>query len=194
MSQADSTASDEAAAAQKAERAILYEEEISPPGKRYDGTVSWRVGSVPATDHQPDGLAILADVDIPERRIKVTLSLRPNADASLPASHVGELVFTLPEDFSGGSVAIAKGILMKASEQGRGVPLAASTAKVRDNFFLIGLSNVSAERARNIQLLRENAWIDMPIVYENQRRVILALEKGESGQRAFDEAFAAWGR
>jgi hypothetical protein len=47
---------------------------------------------------------------------------------------------------------------------------------------------------RNLQLLKERAWFDIPIVYNNGRRAILALEKGTPGERAFDEAFKAWGQ
>ena len=34
---------------------------------------------------------------------------------------------------------------------------------------------------------------DVPIVYTDGRRAILAVEKGTPGERAFKEAFAAWG-
>jgi hypothetical protein len=33
----------------------------------------------------------------------------------------------------------------------------------------------------------------VPLVYVNQRRAIIAIEKGAPGERAFDDAFAAWG-
>jgi hypothetical protein len=33
----------------------------------------------------------------------------------------------------------------------------------------------------------------VPLVYLNQRRAIVAIEKGAPGERAFNEAFAAWG-
>jgi hypothetical protein len=45
---------------------------------------------------------------------------------------------------------------------------------------------------RNIQLLKERSWFDIPVVYGNGRRAILAMEKGTPGERAFAEAFAAW--
>ena len=48
------------------------------------------------------------------------------------------------------------------------------------------------DRQRNIELLKERAWFDIPIVYNNNRRAILALEKGTPGERAFAEAFATW--
>ena len=38
---------------------------------------------------------------------------------------------------------------------------------------------------------RERAWFDIPIVHNNGRRAILALEKGNPGERAFEEAFKA---
>ena len=46
---------------------------------------------------------------------------------------------------------------------------------------------------RNLQLLKERSWFDIPLVYNNGRRAILAIEKGTPGERAFKEAFAAWG-
>ena len=45
---------------------------------------------------------------------------------------------------------------------------------------------------RNMQLLKERAWFDIPIIYNNNRRAILAMEKGTPGEQAFNQAFAAW--
>jgi hypothetical protein len=38
-----------------------------------------------------------------------------------------------------------------------------------------------------------SSWFDVSLVYVNQRRAIIAIEKGAPGERAFNEAFAAWG-
>jgi hypothetical protein len=46
------------------------------------------------------------------------------------------------------------------------------------------MSSVDADRARNIQLLKEGAWFDIPVVYSDGRRTIIALEKGTPGDRA----------
>jgi hypothetical protein len=83
----------------------------------------------------------------------MTWSLRRNTDQSLPASHIIEVMFKLPADFSSGSVDKVPGILMKQTEQTKGVPLAGLAVKVTNGFFLIGLSAVENERDRNIQLL-----------------------------------------
>jgi hypothetical protein len=57
---------------------------------------------------------------------------------------------------------------------------------------LIGLSSVESDLQRNVQLLKERTWFDIPIVYTDGRRAILAVEKGSPGETAFAEAFNAW--
>ena len=81
---------------------------------------------------------------------------------------------------------------MKQAEQTRGVPLSGLAVKVTNGFFLIGLSSAEADKERNLQLLKDGAWIDIPVVYNNNRRAILAMEKGTPGERAFAEAFKVW--
>ncbi len=72
-------------------------------------------------------------------------------------------------------------------------PLDGAAAKVADGYFWIAFANDGPTMQQNIALLRERNWIDIPIVYDNDQRAILTLEKGTPGQRVFDKAFAAWG-
>jgi hypothetical protein len=177
-----------------AQRVVLYDEDpASPQGKQYVGSVIWRTEAVKVPAGQPPDVGVRADIDIPERKFKMSLSIRRNTDASLPASHTAELTFVLPPDF-GTTVANVPGVLMKSNEQARGTPLAGLAVKVTDGFFLVGLSNVEADKSRNLQLLKERSWFDIPLVYANQRRSIIAIEKGAPGERAFNEAFTAWGQ
>jgi hypothetical protein len=177
-----------------AQRVVLYDEDPGDPkGKQYVGSVIWRTEAIKAAAGQKADIAVRADIDIPDRKFKMTMSFRRNTDTSLPASHTAELTFILPPDFTGGGVGNVPGILMKSNEQARGTPLAGLAVKVTDGFFLVGLSNVDADRTRNLQLLKERSWFDVPLVYVNQRRAIIAIEKGAPGERAFNEAFAAWG-
>src|SRR6202048_3756727 len=177
-----------------AQRVVLYDEDPSDPkGKQYVGSVIWRTEQIKAAAGQKADIAVRADIEIPDRKFKMTMSFRRNTDTSLPASHTAELTFILPPDFAGGGVGNVPGILMKSNEQARGTPLAGLAVKVTDGFFLVGLSNVDADRARNIQLLKERSWFDVPLVYTNQRRAIIAIEKGAPGERAFNDAFASWG-
>jgi len=177
-----------------AQRVVLYEEDPgNPQGKQYVGSATWRTETVSAGSGLAPELHIRANVTIPDRNMTVTWSLRRNADQALPASHTIEITFNLPPDFTGGGVANIPGVLMKESEEARGVPLAGLAVKVSNGFFMIGLSAVDADVQRNMQLLKDRPWFDVPIVYNNGGRAILALEKGPSGDRAFADAFAAWG-
>jgi hypothetical protein len=178
-----------------AQKVVLYEEDPNDQaGKRYVGTAVWRLESVPPAAGKPPDLAIRADIEIPEQNISARWSLRRNDDKTLPASHTVEVMFTLPPNFPHKGITQIPGVLMKQSESTRGVPLAGLAVKVTSNFFLIGLSSVEADRTRNIQLLKERGWFDIPLVYEDGRRAILAIEKGTPGERAFTRAFEAWGQ
>jgi hypothetical protein len=176
-----------------AQRVVLYEEEPDDPqGKRFVGTVLWKTEMRPATPGRPPELAVRGDVEVPERKMSITFSFRRNTDASLPASHTIEIIFTLPADSPSGGVQKVPGVLMKQAEQTRGVPLAGLAVPVTPGYFLIGLSSVETDMQRNIQLLKERGWFDIPIIYNNNRRAILAMEKGSPGEEAFNAAFVAW--
>jgi hypothetical protein len=176
-----------------AQKVVLYEEDPGDPnGKRFVGSAIWRTEMVTPAPGQPPELAIRADVEVPERKLAMTWSLRRNTDKSLPATHTVEIMFKVPTDFPAGGILNVPGILMKQAEQTRGVPLSGLAVKVTNGFYLIGLSNLEADKERNLQLLKERGWFDIPVVYNNNRRAILAMEKGTPGERAFAEAFKAW--
>jgi hypothetical protein len=191
----DQGTSANAPAAAVAQKVVLYDEDPNDPqGKRYVGSAIWRTETVSPGPGLAPELAIRADVEIPERRMRMTWSLRRNSDKALPASHTIEIMFTLPSDFAEGGIGNVPGVLMKQNEQARGVPLAGLAVKVTNGYFLIGLSAVDIDVQRNIQLLKERDWFDIPIVYTSGKRAILAVEKGTPGGRAFEEAFRAWGQ
>jgi hypothetical protein len=184
-----------APAADVAQKVVLYEEDAAnPQGKRYVGSAIWRTETVSPGPGLAPELAVRCDVEIPERHMRMTWSLRRNADKALPASHTIEIMFTLPADFSEGGIQNVPGVLMKQNEQARGVPLAGLAVKVTNGFFLVGLNASDVDLPRNIALLKERPWFDIPIVYNNNKRAILAVEKGIPGERAFEDAFKAWGQ
>jgi hypothetical protein len=176
-----------------AQRVVLYEEDPDDPqGKRLVGSVIWSTEVVPPAPGRQPEMAVRARIEVPERKMTVTWSLRRNSDPSLPASHTIEVMFNLPPDAPSGGVQNVPGVLMKQAEQTRGVPLAGLAVKVTPGYFLIGLSSLESDMQRNIQLLKERSWFDIPIVYNNNRRAILAMEKGTPGEKAFNDAFATW--
>jgi len=182
---------DPSKAAPHGQAVVINENPSNAMGERHPGSVSWRIDRA-KTAGRPDELVIHADIEIPDMRMTAMLDIRRNTDKSLPASHVMEMKFALPHDVAGGKVISAPGVMMKFTERARGTPLSALTVKVTEGSFLAGLSNVDVDRARNIQLLKERAWFDIPMVYANQHRGILAVEKGFHGEDVFNEAMTAW--
>jgi hypothetical protein len=173
--------------AARAQKVVLYE-----GNTQLVGSAVWRTEPVaPGPGQKPDAV-VRAEIEIPEQKVQVRLSLRRNDDKQLPASHKVEIVFTLSPDFLHGGISNIPGILMKEGETTRGFPLNGVAVKVTTNFFLIGLSSVDLQR--NIELLKERSWFDIPVVYSDGKRAIIAIEKGKSGERAFTEAFATWGQ
>ena len=125
------------------------------------------------------------DIEIPDRQLKITLSISGN-----PASHIVELTVVQSQDSSDGGIAMVPGVMMKTDEKARGTPLAGVAVKVSDGSFQVRLSNVDAERERNVQLLTQRSWLDIPLRYTNQRRAILAIEKGPTATQLFKDAFS----
>jgi hypothetical protein len=180
-----------------ASRVVLYEEDPSDTngsGKHYEGTVTWSLENIAAGPGQPMDKAIRGDIVIPERNMTATFTIRRNTDKDLPASHTVSIVFTLPPDFVHGGIQEIRALLMKQTEPARGVQLAGLSVKVTTGFFLIGLSANEGDIQRNIQLLKERGWFDIAIGYTDNRRAIMAVEKGPQGDRVFADAFAAWGQ
>jgi hypothetical protein len=177
------------------QRAVLFEEDPADPkgGSRLGGSVSWHTESA-ASAPGGTGVLVKADVEIPDRRLSLTMSLRRNTDHAMPASHVVEFKFTMPSDSPYGGVAKMVAIQMKQQlEQIRGAVLAGMVAKVTAGYFLVGLSATDFELRRNLTMLKERSWIEIPFVYGNGTRAILDMEKGTPGERVLSDAFVAWG-
>ncbi|HEY8267211.1 MAG TPA: hypothetical protein VIG34_00940 [Xanthobacteraceae bacterium] len=178
------------------QRAVLYEENPTTGQQQqqvqtFVGTAVWRTETLSPGPGRPPEIGVRVDIDIPDRRLSAVMTIRRNPDANLPASHTIEIQFNTPNDPFGG-VANMPGVRLKTSETAQGAPLAALVVRVTPGFFLVGLSAVDADREQNIQFLRERTWFDIPFVYNNGRRAVLAFEKGTPGERALNEALASW--
>ena len=147
----------------------------------------------PAPGH-PTEMTIRADVEVPERKLAMTWLLRRNTNQDLPITHTMEVMFSMPADSPFGGIKSVPGMLMRQAERARGEPLFGSSIKVTPTSFLIGLSGLESDAQHNLELLSERSWLDIPVFYGNGRRAIIAMEKGASGERAFTEAFKAWGQ
>jgi hypothetical protein len=60
------------------------------------------------------------------------------------------------------------------------------------NYFLIGLTRGAAAEARNVDMIRNRGWFDVPMLLTDQRIDKITFEKGSAGERIINEAFDAW--
>ncbi|SKA14271.1 hypothetical protein [Consotaella salsifontis] len=176
-----------------AQNGMFYEERSqTEPGRQQPAQVVWSLVNEPPADGEPAEPAIRAVADVSEINLKMTMTIRRNTDVTLPASHVIELNFDVPPDFPGGQIANIQRLALKPSEQSRGEPLVGVAGKISDGFFIIALNDLDQAVKTNLQLLKNQEWIDIPISYSNGRRALLSIEKGVPGDRVFEQAFDAW--
>lgn len=176
-----------------AQTAYLYEEGTgSTAATRDNAAVIWRLTQEAPADDLPPEAVIRGTLEVPGRGLTLDLRIRRNVDESLPASHIIELVFDTPPDFSGGNVDTLARFVLKSSEQARGEPLIAVPARVTPGNFIIALNNLERARESNERLLTESNWIDIPLAYASGRRALVTMEKGAIGDRVFRDAFQDW--
>jgi hypothetical protein len=175
-----------------AQHATLYEEPVSQAAAAngvvaINAAVTWSY-----VGNGPEGPEIVGNIDVPERKLKIKLTVRRNTDQSLPASHVVEVVLDVPSNFPGKGIRDVPRVVLKPAEDARGQPLIGASAKVADGFFWIALSGADQDITTNMKLLKEREWFDLPLLYESGQRAILTFEKGTPGDRVFDRALTAW--
>lgn len=153
----------------------------------FSGTVEWTEG----VDEL--GLpTLVASASIPARNLGVNVTIRKNADPSLPASHLMEVDFQVNDTFIGGTIANLPGVLLKDEELVPGTPLVGASARVVGNSFLFALSASADDATTNTELLENRKWMDLAVVYGTGRNAIITLEKDEEAQALFDKVFATW--
>lgn len=174
------------------QKAFLYEERL---GQTVPTTVPGHIVWTALRETAENGKAepvIQGSLSIPGRGLSALITFKRNADNSLPASHLAEVVFSVPADFEGGAIDSIQRIAMKATEQDRGDPLIAVTAKITDDTYMIAFNDFAEVVARNLELLQSRGWIDIPVTYRNGRRALLTLDKGVQGKAVFDSVIKEW--
>lgn len=174
------------------EKMFLYEERIGESSPTaIQGSVVWTVQHEAGQDGRQEA-TVQGNVTVPERNLSALVTFKRNSDPSLPASHLVEIVFSVPPNFEGGSIDSVQRISMKRTEQDRGDPLIAVPAKITDDFHMIALNDYPDARKANLDLLATRDWIDIPITYRNGRRALLTMQKGATGGDAFNTAIKEW--
>jgi hypothetical protein len=177
-----------------AQRATLLEEGATATEvKQTAGKVVWQISKESSQAGRPPQTLIRGRVEIPDRRMNLLLTIQPNTDTTFPASHLIELRFEVPPDFDNKGISNVPGLIMKTNEQVRGGdPLVGAAARISSGFFWVALAAPDADKLRNLALLKDRGWIDIPILYDNGKKAILTLEKAGAGDRIVADALAAW--
>lgn len=167
------------------QRAIYYYQgSEGQAGQASEGTATW---AEITKDERP---AIQATLKIPQRNVTATVTIYKNYDSTLPASHLVEVQFN--GKLSETAIQRVPALVLKQTEQARGQPLAGAAVPVTNELFWIALSNDEDEVVRNVQLLREGSWFDIPILFADQTRALITFEKGIPGDKVFETVMASW--
>ena len=170
-----------------AQRSCFYgESSAGHSTSRTAGSTSWSNGDREGVP------TIEAQAELKDLGMNVSMVIRKYTVESLSASHVIELLFTVPDDFVGRSIDNVRQVVLKDTEEAQGNALIAEPAKISEGFFLIALYDLPEARTANEQILQARNWIDIPVAYATGRRALLTLEKGAKGNSVFQSAFAAW--
>lgn len=176
------------------QRAVLYEENsATATGTTFSGQAAWRHLSGPAAAGA-SGAVLSIETEIPQKGLFVTISIRQAPDRGGAISHFVEFRLLTADGSASEMVEDVRGILMKNDELSRGIELVGKVVRVQHGVFLMGLSATEADLGRNLKLLKERPWLDIPIVMKDGTRSILAIEKGSTGQSALNDALASWGQ
>ena len=161
--------------------------------KTFLGTVTWKLTNVGNGPSEAVGTAVEADVDLPDDKMKAIVTFEKNTDASLPASHTVRVRFVMQTGSFTGDVQQISVPQLRQEDSPGGDALAGVTVPVLPNSFLIGLSPGTAE-AINLKQLKDQQWIDIPMLLASGKIAKLTFEKGDAGTRDLNEAMAAWAK
>jgi hypothetical protein len=180
-------------AAPASQRALLYEGGRSGrTGTPVEGKAIWRIRVEP-NGGKPDTVVTL-DAEIPEQHMALTMSLSRVGDAGSGMSHLLEMQFARPEELPFGGISRISNIAMKAAETDPGESLVGTSINIAPGHFMFGLLGVEDVVRQNVQRLRTQNWLDFTIIFASGAAYTLSIEKGASGERAFNEALAKWGQ
>ena len=154
------------------------------------GSVVWT--TIPPVAGQSGAIGVKAEADIPDLKMHAVMTIRRNADASLPASHTIDLRVTFADGAEIKGIKDMRVPLMRRDDPPSQDSLAGVRVKISDSYFLVGLNRADADVAHNVDLLASRGWFDFPMLLNDDRIAKLTFEKGADGERILNEALAAW--
>jgi len=153
------------------------------------GSATWQTRIDSSGPGKP-ATVIMLDAQIPERQIVLTMSIAREAGGA--GTHLIDMRFAHPQALPFGGISAVPKIVMKAAETDLGDDLIGRSFSAGEGRFLFGLLDMQDSLARNIEALRSRPWMGILINFADGPMQMLNIEKGSSGQRAFDDALAKW--
>lgn len=164
---------------------FFFQESGEARGEEFPATVEWSQTS------RDGALAIHAVTHLPQQNATVGVTIYRNADRSLPARHMVEIL--VAGDLASSPIRSIPGIARRANEAAPSDRFDAIAFAVTEHLFWIALRDDSQRtEVQNLQLLRYGYWFDVPIVFRDGSRAMLTLERGEAGAEIFETVIGAW--
>lgn len=143
---------------------------------------------VPAGEGEPV-LAVRIEIEIPDQKIRATVTIRNDAGAQGAQTLDFAAVFDESADIAGLSdIGMPK--LRDAGDE-TGTTLAGIRTKVGANHYRVALSGADGDAAHNRALLARRGWIDFPLRLSDDRVARLTVEKDGADDRLLSLALAA---
>jgi hypothetical protein len=153
------------------------------------GSTVW--STIPPATGKPATAAVKADVDIPDLKMHATMVLRKNTDPTLEATHTIDLKFSFAD---GAPITGVKDVEPKMRNLGSAASeaLTGVRVKISDAYFLIALAKGEQDTARNLDLMQTRAWIDFPLLLNDNRIAKLVIQKSTNGEAMLAKALQVW--
>ena len=155
-----------------AQRAALLVQAPDQPqkAKTYVGTVVWRRENVNHGQDQPLSLAVRADIDLPEAKLKATMIFQKNTDRDAAGfAYDRSAISCRPTAVRSRPSSRSDVPQLRNEDAPAGDPLAGVPAPITQNYFLIGLTQGDAAVARNIDLIKSRQWFDIPLLLSDNK-------------------------
>ncbi len=169
--------------------AMLVQDKDEPQGiKTFVGSVAWTLLT-------PDGGSpvLRAQVTLPEANYAMTVDFAKNTDSQISASHIIDIRLIPNANSALGDVGVVSVPEMRGDGQPQGTALAGISARKANNDYIIGLTSGDTTVQRNLDLLREQAWVDVPFQFASGKLAKITFEKGVPGDQLMRQALTVWG-
>jgi hypothetical protein len=158
-------------------------------GVKFDGQATWQLRTETEEGRQVPVVQI--DMSVPGRKVNLMILLR-RQPAGSTMSHLFEMRFLQDNKEPDADISNIAGVVMTTAEMTRPALLIGRVVSVTPGVFLYGLSSQETERDRNLQNLKDMAWLGIPITYRNGASGVLTFAKGTEGERVLNEAIRQW--